>query len=357
MRVEPDLVQTNILRSVDPAFSFFVFFRINDVAAFRLFLASALDKSLNFAGVQTGIYSERDRLPHRRRSIENAATATGPSSESHSLHMNVGFTLSGLEALGVEEETRKSFPEPFREGMAARAAILGDDGVSVPDHWDGYLGSREVHGVLWWNWWDVCREDRLPGEAHSKLEKQAHSTWDQIKKLIPDHGIELLHSETGAANYQRFASGEIDRVEHFGFRDGISQPWIDFAISDFINLSHPAPGGGTPRQNGLWAPLAPGEFVLGYPDEDGLIQPWPCNPDLQRAGMYMVFRKLEQDVMAFRNYLRGVSADEPSSQLLAAQMFGRWPDGTSLVQSPEGPNECELKGSNPADQRFSLRTG
>ena len=343
MRVEPDLVQTNILRSVDPAFSFFVFFRINDVAAFRLFLASALDKSLNFAGVQTGIYSERDRLPHRRRSIENVATATGPPSESHSLHMNVGFTLSGLEALGVEEETRKSFPEPFREGMAARAAILGDDGVSVPDHWDGYLGSREVHGVLWWNWWDVCREDRLPGEAHSKLEKQAHSTWDQIKKLIPDHGIELLHSETGAANYQRFASGEIDRVEHFGFRDGISQPWIDFAISDSINLSHPAPGGGTPRQNGHWAPLAPGEFVLGYPDEDGLIQPWPCNPDLQRAGMYMVFRKLEQDVMAFRNYLRSVSADEPSSQLLAAQMFGRWPDGTSLVQSPEGPNECDSR--------------
>lgn len=193
MRVEPDTIQSNILRSVDPAFCLFVFFRISDVAAFRSFLTLALDKRLTFTGTQTGIYSERDRLAHRRQSVESTATAVEASPQSHSLHMNVGFTLSGLEVLGVAEETCKSFPEPFREGMAARAAILGDDGISAPDRWEGYLGSKEVHGVLWWNWWDIRKQDRLPGDAHSKLASQADGTWDHIKEaIIRNQGIEIF---------------------------------------------------------------------------------------------------------------------------------------------------------------------
>jgi Dyp-type peroxidase family len=347
MMVNPEEIQTNILRSVDPAFSFYVFFRISDTGKFRAFLASALAQGLSFAGTPTGLYSERDRL--QSRSVE---TATEPPPQSHSLHMNVGFTVSGLERLEVEQETRESFPEPFREGMAARGAILCDVGSSASDHWDGYLGSREIHGVLGWNWWNIPKQDRLPGHARDQLEQRAHRTWEHIKALAPDHGIEILHSEAGVANYRQFASGEIERIEHFGFRDGVSQPWVDFEIADATGLSRPAPGGGTPRQNGQWAPLAPGEFVLGYPDEDGLVQPWPCNRDLQRGGMYMVFRKLEQDVVGFRNFLREASPDPAASGLLAAQMFGRWPDGTPLVQSPNGPDGSTPRGPNRSINDF-----
>jgi Dyp-type peroxidase family len=344
MRVNLDEIQTNVLRSVDPAFSFYVFFQIDDPQAFRSFLASALAQSLTFAGTPTGVYPERHRF--QSRSVE---AATVPATHGHSLHMNVGFTMSGLERLAVEQETRESFPEPFREGMAARAAILGDVGVSAPDHWDGYLGSRAVHGVLWWNWWNIPKEHRLPGHAHDQHKQRAHSTWEEIKASAPQHGIEILHTETGVANYRQFASGEIERIEHFGFRDGISQPWVDFGIADSVALSHPAPGGGTPRQNGQWAPLAPGEFVLGYPDEDGLVQPWPCNHHLQRGGMYMVFRKLEQDVVGFRNFLREASPDPAA---LAAQMFGRWPDGTPLVRSPNGPDGTAPRGPNRSINDF-----
>jgi Dyp-type peroxidase family len=343
MSVRLDDIQTNVLRSVDPAFSFYVFFRISDVQMFTSFLASALAQTLTLAGTRTGLYSELARLQSH-----SAEAATVPSTHSHSLHMNIGFTMPGLERLDVERATRESFPEPFREGMAARGAMLGDVGASAPDHWDGYLGSRAVHGVLWWNWWNISKEYRLPGQAHDELEQRAHRTWEHIKAGARDHGIEVLHTETGVANYRQFDSGEIERVEHFGFRDGISQPWVDFGIADHA-LSHPAPGGGTPRQNGQWAPLAPGEFVLGYPDEDGLVQPWPCNRDLQRGGMYMVFRKLEQDVVGFRNFLRKASPDPATSQLLAAQMFGRWPDGTPLVQSPVGPD-----GSTPGGPKQSI---
>ena len=345
MRVNLHEIQTNVLRSVDPAFSFYVFFRISDVHTFRSFLASALAQGLTFAGTPTGLYSELDRL--QSRSLE-----TAPSTPGDSVHMNVGFTISGLERLEVDEATRESFPEPFREGMAARGAILCDVGTSASDYWDGYLGSRAVHGVLWWNWWNIAKEYRLPGHAHDQLEQRAQRTWEHITAAAHKHGIEILHVETGLANYRQFASGEIERVEHFGFRDGISQPWIDFGIADTTGLSHPAPGGGTPRRNGQWAPLAPGEFVLGYPDEDGLVQPWPCNRDLQRGGMYMVFRKLEQDVVGFRNFLSKASPDPVASQLLAAQMLGRWPDGTPLVQSPNGPDGSTPKGPNRSINDF-----
>jgi Dyp-type peroxidase family len=346
MRVDPRLIQTNILRSVDPAFTLYVFFRIDNTQAFRSFLGSALAQSLTFAEAPTGFYSERNRIDHHSRSIAVSAAATEAAPQHHLLHMNVGFTMAGLEHLEVEQETCESFPEAFREGMAARAAMLGDVGASAPERWDGYLGSRMVHGVLWWNWWNIRKEDRLPGPAHDQLEQRARRTWSHIIDAAPVHGIEILHSETGVANYQRFASGDVDRVEHFGFRDGISQPWVDFEMTDTIGPAHPSPGGGTPRQNGQWAPLAPGEFVLGYPDEDGLVQRSPCNSKLQRGGMYMVFRKLEQDVVGLRNFLRKASADAEASQLLAAQMFGRWPDGTPLVQSPNAPGESTARDPN-----------
>jgi cytochrome P450/deferrochelatase/peroxidase EfeB len=346
MSINLDNIQTNVLRSVDPAFSLYLFFRISNTQAFRSFLASALKQNLTFAGIPTGLYAERHRLKQQSRSVEAATAETESATQSHSLHMNVGFTLPGLMHLEVEEETCVSFPEPFREGMAARAMILGDVGASAPEHWEGYLGSRTVHGVILWNWWNIRKEHRLPGPVHDKLEQRALATWGEIKGEARAHGIDILHSETGVANYRQFASGDIDRVEHFGFRDGISQPWIDFGMADANGLSHPAPGGGTPRQNGQWAPLAAGEFLLGYPDEDGLIQPWPCNRRLQCGSMYMVFRKLEQDVIGFRNFLRDASPDPAASGLLAAQMFGRWPDGTPLVQSPNGPDDRTPRDPN-----------
>jgi hypothetical protein len=94
MRVDLDDIQTNVLRSVDPAFSFYVFFRISDVQMFRSFLTSALAQTLTFAGTPTGLYAERARLQYR-----SSEAVTVPSTQSHLLHMNVGFTMPGLERL------------------------------------------------------------------------------------------------------------------------------------------------------------------------------------------------------------------------------------------------------------------
>ena len=52
--------------------------------------------------------------------------------------ITLAFTWNGLRALGVPEESLATFPAEFREGMAARADILGDTGAKHP----GQLGGR-----------------------------------------------------------------------------------------------------------------------------------------------------------------------------------------------------------------------
>ena len=88
--------------------------------------------------------------------------------------------------------------------------------------------------------------------------------------------------------------------EHFGFADGFSQPAIRGNGGPDTRE-----GMGTPTKDG-WEEVAPGEFVLGYLGEDGLLPYAPAAP-LGRGGSFMVLRKLYQDVPAFRSYLRRVA--------------------------------------------------
>jgi len=143
-------------------------------------------------------------------------------------------------------------------------------------------------------------------------------------------GLRILQLEVGYTPLREF-QGERYRVEHFGFRDGVSQPFVD------LGLRPPPPGGGTPRRDGTWAPAAPGEIFLGHPDEDGLRAIQPANKELRTNGTYMVFRKLAQDVVGFQHFIQASAHDKAPEQLLAAQMFGRWQNGAPLVRHPRQP--------------------
>jgi deferrochelatase/peroxidase EfeB len=46
----------------------------------------------------------------------------------------VAITYPGLVALGVPADSLESFPETFRQGMAARSDALGDTGPNNPQH-------------------------------------------------------------------------------------------------------------------------------------------------------------------------------------------------------------------------------
>src|SRR5215831_17035572 len=62
--------------------------------------------------------------------------------------VTVAFTWNGLRALGVPEASLATFPEEFKQGMVARAEMLGDTGANHPDNWVGGLASPDLHAIV-----------------------------------------------------------------------------------------------------------------------------------------------------------------------------------------------------------------
>ena len=111
-----------------------------------------------------------------------------------------------------------------------------------------------------------------------------------------------------------------DEKEAFGFKDGISHPAVE--------------GSGIPGTNPREQPFKAGEFILGYPDEIGELQPMPRPEVLGKNGTFVVFRKLHQRVAAFRQYLKANSSTPEEEELLGAKLMGRWQSGAPLALCP-----------------------
>jgi cytochrome P450 len=71
---------------------------------------------------------------------------------------------------------------------------------------------------------------------------------------------------------------------------------------------------------------------------------------LRTHGTYMALRKLEQDVVGFRSFIKRHQSE--SGTPLGAQMVGRWPDGSSLVQFPDGPEQLGPHSRGINDFRY-----
>jgi Dyp-type peroxidase family len=222
-----------------------------------------------------------------------------PWNEAPSHTLNIAFSFAGLRALGVPERVLEGFPEEFRQGMAERWLRLGDTGLSHPYCWMPALRGLHVLVTV------TAREGSVRDKRRERLEADA-----------VDAGLVVASAlQTDVPS---------DESEHFGFRDGISQP----SIRD--------PRAGPWRRTESDPPIAPGEFVLGYPDEGGTLPAAP--PELGFNGSYMVVRKLEQDVEGFWKFIAAEAGPDPARrEWLAAKMLGRWRDGTPLVLSPDAP--------------------
>ncbi|MBS0581074.1 MAG: peroxidase [Proteobacteria bacterium] len=216
--------------------------------------------------------------------------------------ITVAFTANGLRALGVEEKTLASFPPEFLEGMAARAEVLGDTGSNDPANWVDKTASPDLHAICILFARDRVERDRCVAEHAALIRKS--------------QGVELLSS------LDLEATPPFDYAhDHFGYRDRLSQPVIE-GSGDV-----PTPGSG--------APLKPGEFILGYPDENGQVPTLPQPEILSRNGSYMAYRRLEEHVGRFRDFLRTHGGDSQHEQeLLAAKLMGRWRSGAPLVLAP-----------------------
>jgi deferrochelatase/peroxidase EfeB len=263
----------------------------------------------------------------------------------------VALTQSGLRRLGCPSHVIAEFPVAFQEGMSTpgRAALLRDTGDDKPELWWWGHGDRAVDGAL-----------LLYADTSDKL---ANEVAEQVRRL-KEKGGELVY-EIPLAHLDPNKPAR----EPFGFVDGVSQPiirgtrrWISDSDTNHV--------------------VAPGEFLLGYPDDRGFLPLTPSVPatsdphnvlpayrelqtgelpnfsklaangprDLGRNGSYLVIRQLEQDVDLFNEFLSataarlvgtpGVPEDFTQDQIaewLGAKIIGRWRDGTSLVRHPHAP--------------------
>src|SRR3954470_7488373 len=157
--------------------------------------------------------------------------------------VTIAFTCSGLRTLGVSDAELATFPEEFRQGMAARASILGFGGTSDPGRWLGDLANPAVHAIVILFARDIAERNRCERQ-HS--EYLATLTGVRVLSALD---LEALPPFDGVAR------------EHFGYRDRLSQPVIA------ETRQQPTPGSGT-------AVMA-GEFFLGYEDESGAPPPLP----------------------------------------------------------------------------------
>jgi Dyp-type peroxidase family len=341
--VSPGDIQQHIVRSARPQVAAYAFFIITEPQRFRAFLRSRGSNAptgVPAAAALAPAATLLDALAARDMRILPERPAGKPQAG-----FTLAFTWTGLRALQVHPVTLETFPAVFKEGMAARAHLLGDFEDSAPNRWDGWLGHRDVHGLI--GILVSASEAGASATAHgvpslytktvALAKKLAQSGGEpggesvaEIAALEASAGFRIVQLEVGYTPLRHF-QGESYRVEHFGFRDGLSQPFVD------LGLTPPPPGGGTPRRDGTWAPVAPGEIFLGPPDEDGLIAIQPANPALRTNGTYMVFRKLAQDVVGFHHYVDERARDTEHGQRLAAQMFGRWQNGAPLTRHPRQP--------------------
>jgi Dyp-type peroxidase family len=261
-----------------------------------------------------------------------AGTLTTAQQRQVDVAVNLALTAAGISALAPDVARQAAFSEQFSAGMTSdyRSRLLGDTGDDDPRGWAwGGPGSEVVH-VLLLVYADTAdrlaaRCDDLTGEAESG-------------------GLRLL---------ERLATSELTPRENFGFHDGISQPQIE--------------GLGAGRKPGE---VKPGEFVLGYRNEYGLLTERPMvspatdphgllsrdvegsgRADLGRNGSYLVLRTLRQDVDAFHMFADTATRDaagrpDPArAALLAAKIVGRWPSGAPLVLAP-GQDDPSLSDAN-----------
>jgi Dyp-type peroxidase family len=232
--------------------------------------------------------------------------------------LNVAFTWDGLRALGVPEVLLESFPEEFRAGMAARAPDLGDRGESAVECWHPELVPGALHALV-----------TVYGLNRKALRVAVGALADDLAGAA--RGVKVAHTVDAALLK--------DQREHFGFRDGFSQPQIRDAVAG------PNVGEGTPLRFGRWRDVEPGEFVLGYDDEDGGPPAAPGAP-LDRNASFMVVRKLRQHVDRFTAFVRDhAGPDLERQKWLKAKIVGRWPNGAPLVERPDHPGEDDLDAS------------
>jgi Dyp-type peroxidase family len=337
-------IQGNIVPGFNKDHQHFLFLRVRDRESARRWVAeiapsiTSMDEALGFV-----------REYRARRLAEGVRAPAGLTST----WVNIAFSYCGIATLAGPEEANQFREESFHQGLAARSTHLGDP--TSPEH-PGHRAHWVVGG---------------PDNEADVLVIVAADCEDDLTSRVEEvragaaGGLEILYEQCGEA-----LPGNLTGHEHFGFKDGVSQPGIRGRLSnapdDYLTPRHIDPAGeggsdlrprlfGRPGQQLVW----PGQFLLGEPRQDpedlfrcaAAPQP-PTYPEWARRGSYLVCRRLRQDVAGFWAFAAAAAARAGLTPVhLASMLVGRWPSGAPLMRAAEEDDPC-LAGDEFANNHF-----
>ncbi|KAF8671407.1 hypothetical protein RHS04_08362 [Rhizoctonia solani] len=226
--------------------------------------------------------------------------------------VNIAFTYNGLETLGLDpKELYADFdtPDVLKQGQLACAAQLGDPiKEGVPKEWIEEFKKQhdQIHGIL-----------LVASDSDFTLKKFR----DDINSSLGDNG-QVIYKLRGQSSIPQ-------GYEHFGWKDGISNPWLKGVFCECQKV----PGQLEAER---------GNILVGDPgDNDRTGEKGEAfkRPSWAKNGSYMAFRQYDQLVPEFHKWtadnaidlkIPGISPDQleqKGAALRAAQLVGRWPSG------------------------------
>jgi Dyp-type peroxidase family len=358
MAAKPELrssinIQGNILAPFNKPHQAFLFLNFrNDQKSARAWLADLCERG--------PVANTEQVAEHNDKFKEQGQAAIEPQQ-----WLAVSLTRSGLVTLDPDLAADLAQFEAFWAGplgtrrdrygggTTTTAALLGDEGESDPSGWViGGPRQEPVDALL-----TLAADDHPRDQDHPVGDELLVSLIKTERERANNAGLLELWLQRGDA-----IKGGDWHQDHFGFREGISQP----GVLGFTRQPDEARKRRLEDAEHLGSTvIATGEFLLGHVGERRLdLSARPLRtPGWMKDGSFQVFRRLTQNLDRWDGQMAKLQQEHgiPSS-LLKAKAIGRHPNGCPLAldadcdPDDEKPNKDTLNDFDYSQDVEGLRT-
>ena len=296
-------IQGNVLAPFNKDFELFLFLQLPGQAQGQAFLAAMLP-----------LVSTNDEVASFNEAYSSARRNGHEDPDGLSATwVSLSMTASGLEkvapaasAVLAQTQWDQTVIPRFLAG-AASAPDVAPSGPEAPASWLFGGGAAAIDVVV-----------TLAADSADDLL----GITQEVRVIAATNGVLSVFEQEGRA-----LPGARNGHEHFGFKDGISQPGV---------MGFDQPDTNTPPQvQGKPGALIieAGEFVLGYPGHDN--PNGRAVPSWMFDGSFLVVRRLHQDVPGWwaQSESAGSTLGLPSEEF-GAKLVGRWRSGVPTAVDP-----------------------
>jgi len=295
-------IQGNVLAAFNKDYELFLFLQLPASGQCQNFLAALLPLISTNAEVATF------------NALFSAARHAGHEDPDDLSATWVGFSLTASGLAKLNPGSSAVLAEPIWDPTVARftagaatAPDVATNGPEAPASWVFGSPDQTIDAIV-----------TLAADSAEDLVGIAQ----EIRAIAAVNGVLSVFEQEGRA-----LPGVRHGHEHFGFKDGISQPGV-------IGFDEPDPT--TPTQvAGKPGTLLieAGEFILGYPGHNN--PNGRAVPSWMFDGSFLVVRRLRQDVPGWWAQAEQLSSTlgMPSEQV-GAKLVGRWRSGVPVAADP-----------------------